>query len=255
MRRHRCHQLVFSSSAAVFGDAQQSTGGAVAFPLIASDAPAQPTSPYGRSKAMVETILRDCTAAAAAAAGDERAASQLRVVALRYFNVCGADGDLGEVRARESHLIPLLLRAAQAAGASPTLSPPPFAIYGGDYPTPDGTCVRDYIHVADIARAHMQSLVYLTSPAAARQPFTAVNVGTSRGTSVLEVVAAVRAVTGCALPVAVRPRRPGDPAVLVADGSAAQSVLGWRPQCTSIREMVESAWRFVCAHPKGYDAG
>jgi UDP-glucose 4-epimerase len=208
-------RLVFSSTAAVYGMPKEMP--------IPEDAPFAPVSPYGDSKVMVERIL---------AWMDEFRG--LRSIVLRYFNACGADpeSDLGEEHDPETHLIPLLLRAI--------VTGQPITIFGDDYPTPDGTCIRDYIHVVDLAEAHIAALEKLLA-AGASQAF---NVGTGEGHSVMEVVRAVEEVTGRKVPLATGPRREGDAPALVADSSKLKRALGWKPRYTELRDIVATAWAF-----------
>ena len=213
-------RLVFSSTAAVYGEPDE-----VPIPESAS---LRPSSPYGQSKLDGERAL------AAAAA---RSNGRLGVVALRYFNACGADGECGEDHDPESHLVPLALRAARA-GAE-------LQVFGDDYATADGTCVRDYVHVVDLAAAHVAALELL--PAAAG----AYNLGTGRGDSVLQVLDAARRASGLPLRWRVGPRRAGDPARLVASNELAGSQLGWRPERT-LSDAVNDAWAWMCTHPTGY---
>lgn len=203
-------RMVFSSTAAVYGEPDVVP--------IDEEAPCRPVNPYGRSKLAMDQAL-----AAAAADG-------LAAVSLRYFNVAGAYAGRGERHRTETHLVPIALEAA--LGRRPTLE-----IYGTDYPTPDGTCVRDYVHVADIADAHLAALARAT---AGRHEV--VNLGNGNGFSVLEVVAAVERVTSRPVPVHRTDRRPGDPAVLVASARRAEAVLGWIPLRPSVDEMVRDAW-------------
>jgi len=214
MRRHGVSKLVFSSTAAVFGHPLQQR--------IDEDHPKTPINPYGASKLMVERILSD----AAHAYG-------LRSVALRYFNAAGAspDGDIGESHQPETHLIPNALRAALGAG-------PGLKVFGSDYPTPDGTCIRDYVHVDDLAQAHEQALAYLDACPGAH----AFNLGNGRGFSVREVIDTASRVVGSAVPYALAPRRAGDPPVLVASSERARRELGWSPVHTSLESIIESAW-------------
>lgn len=216
MRNAGVEQLVFSSTAAIFGHPQAE--------LIDEEHVARPINPYGMSKLMVETILSD----AAGAYG-------LRSVALRYFNAAGAspDGDIGEAHEPETHLIPNVLRAV--SGAAPTLR-----IFGDDYPTPDGTCVRDYVHVDDLADAHLRALEYMGSHVGAH----AFNLGNGRGFSVLEMINAAGAVVGQPIPYEIAQRRPGDPDRLVASSGKARRELGWEPRYTDISEIIASAWRW-----------
>ncbi len=215
MRRCGIRQLVFSSTAAVYGTP-------AAIP-IAEDAPIAPVSPYGESKATVERILcwlDRCTG--------------LRSISLRYFNACGAEpgSGLGEEHEPETHLIPLLMRAVKTGR--------PITIFGNDYDTPDGTCIRDYIHVSDLASAHILALESLLDGA----PSDAMNVGTGRGHSVWEVLRAAEEVTGKPVPHVVGARRQGDPPVLVADSTRLRRKLGWKPVYVSLRDMVATAWEF-----------
>lgn len=213
-------RLVFSSTAAVYG--------MPSVVPIPETAPFAPVSPYGESKLMVEHVLRwmdECRG--------------VRTIALRYFNACGADPEstLGEEHAPETHLIPLLLRAV-ASGK-------PITIFGNDYETPDGTCIRDYIHIADLAEAHQLALEFLLGGGGSN----AFNVGTGTGHSVMEVVRAVEETTGSQVPYEIGPRREGDPAVLVANSDKLKQTLGWRPKYPNLRDMVETAWRFEKNRP------
>ncbi|NCT86237.1 UDP-glucose 4-epimerase GalE [Stenotrophomonas acidaminiphila] len=221
MRRHEVRRLVFSSSASVFG---QPAGG-----LVDEDHPTLPINPYGASKLMVERILAD----AATAYG-------LDSVALRYFNAAGATADarIGESHACETHLIPNVLRSVLGDG-------PALKVFGGDYPTPDGTCIRDYVHVDDLAQAHLLALDYLDSHPGAH----AFNLGNGKGFSVREVIAAASAVTGRTVPWEMAPRRAGDTAVLVASSRRAKAELGWSPAWTGLDAIIESAWRWHRAQP------
>lgn len=208
-------QLVFSSTAAVYGNPNVVP--------IPEDAPLQPVNPYGESKLMVEKIL-----------GWLDRCRGLRSISLRYFNACGADleAGLGEEHEPETHLIPLLLRAVRTGQ--------PATVYGNDYPTPDGTCIRDYIHVTDLAQAHILALQALRQG----EPSAAFNVGTGSGNSVLEVLHAVESVTGQPVPHQIGPRRPGDPPSLVADPARLKTAFGWTPRYTEIRDIIATAWEF-----------
>lgn len=210
------NRLVFSSTAAVFGQPQVE--------LIDEGQPAAPINPYGASKLMVERILRD----AAQAYG-------LCSVALRYFNAAGADpsGEIGESHAPETHLIPNVLRAALGHGGA-------LQLFGDDYATRDGTCVRDYVHVNDLAAAHALALEFMAAHAGAH----VFNLGNGQGFSVLEVIDAARRVTGMDVPFDRAPRRAGDPPVLVASSAKARAELGWTPQFTDIATIIDSAWRW-----------
>ena len=215
MRRHSTPRLVFSSTAATYGEPEQVP--------IREDAPTRPTNPYGASKLAIDHAISSYAAAHGLAA-----------VSLRYFNVAGAHGRYGERHATETHLIPLVLQVA--AGQRESVS-----VFGDDWPTPDGTCVRDYIHVDDLADAHLLALRH------ARPGHHAIyNLGSGTGFSVRQVVAACRAVTGHPIPAVDAPRRAGDPAVLVASSEAAQAELGWRPSRTDLATIVGDAWRFAC---------
>lgn len=216
MRRARVERLVFSSTAAVFGTPRQ--------PLIDESHPTQPINPYGASKLMIERVLQD----AAAAYG-------LRSVSLRYFNAAGAtpSGEIGESHEPETHLIPNALRAAAGPGE-------PLRLFGNDYPTADGTCVRDYIHVDDLASAHLLALAYMDGNPSAH----CFNLGNGTGFSVLQIVDAVIRVTGRDLPREWAPRRPGDPASLVASSELVRSVLGWTPVYVNIDDIIETAWNW-----------
>jgi UDP-glucose-4-epimerase GalE len=214
-------RIVFSSTAAVYGAPERVP--------IDEDSPLVPANPYGDSKLAAERLLSE----AAAASG-----GRLATVALRYFNAAGADGPRGEDHAPESHLVPLALAAARD-GTAPK-------VFGDDYPTPDGTCVRDYVHVSDLAAAHVAALERLPQAAGAY------NLGTGSGSSVLEVLRAVAVATAREPAVEHAPRRPGDPPVLVASNDRARRVLDWRPQ-RRLDDIVADAWAWMCDHPRGYD--
>ena len=213
MARAGVRRLVFSSTAAVYGNPEHVP--------IPEDARLAPVSPYGQSKAIVERIL-----------GELDRYRGLRSVALRYFNACGAEPDekLGEAHHPETHLIPLLLRAA-ATGE-------PIQIFGDDYATPDGTCIRDYIHVSDLAAAHVIALDHLMAGGGS----SAFNAGTGQGYTVMEVLRAVEQVTQKRVPYTIAPRREGDPAALVADAAKLRRLLGWEPKCSGLRDIVRDAW-------------
>ncbi len=208
-------KMVFSSTAAVYGMPQTAP--------IPETSPYAPLSPYGDSKVMVEKILDWI---------DQFRG--LRSVCLRYFNACGADAasGLGEEHDPETHLIPLLLRAVSTGE--------PITLFGDDYPTADGTCIRDYIHVMDLADAHVLALRHLLDGGESQR----FNVGTGSGYSVREVLSAVEEVTGRKVPFRMGPRRDGDPAVLVANSDKLKTALGWRPRYTDVRDIVRSAWEF-----------
>lgn len=216
MARAHVSRLVFSSSCATYGVPD-------ALP-IGEDAPQRPINPYGETKLVGEAMIRA-----------QVATGMLTAVALRYFNAAGADpdGELGEQHDPETHLLPLALRAAR----DPDL---PLTIFGTDYPTPDGTCIRDYLHVTDLARAHVMAL----DPRKGATGFEVFNLGTGTGTSVREIVSAVEAHTGRAVATRIAERRPGDPPALVADPGRANAVLDWRPVHSNLDTIVETAWRW-----------
>lgn len=225
MRRHGIQRFVFSSTAATFGTPKQMP--------ISEETPQQPINPYGYSKLTVERILHDY-----------REAYGLGYAALRYFNASGAaaDGSIGEDHSPETHLIPLVIFAA--LGKRPHIE-----IFGADYATPDGTCIRDYIHVDDLAEAHLLALEKLTPGAEMRY-----NLGIGHGYSVREVIRTVEEVTGKIVPVKEGPRRPGDPPVLIASSAKIQRELGWKPKYMDLRGIVETAWKWHQSRPKGYGA-
>lgn len=216
MLAHGLQRLIFSSTAAIFGNP--------AYTPIDERHPRQPVNPYGMSKWMVEQILADCDRA-----------NGLQYVALRYFNAAGAhpDGLLGERHEPETHLIPLVIQAA--LGQRPEVG-----VFGTDYDTPDGTCIRDYIHVQDLADAHLLALDHLM----AGKGSAAFNLGNGRGFSVHEVIQTVEQVTGLQVPVNHLPRRPGDPAILVADSTLARQTLGWTPQYGDLQDIIRHAWQW-----------
>ncbi|MFD8965243.1 UDP-glucose 4-epimerase GalE [Streptomyces sp. NPDC059568] len=214
MRSAGVRKLVFSSTAATYGEP-------VSTPITESD-PTAPTSPYGASKLAVDHMI-----------GGECVAHGLAAVSLRYFNVAGAYGSCGERHDPESHLIPLVLQVALGRRES-------ISVFGEDYPTPDGTCVRDYIHVADLAEAHLRAL-----DAAAEGEHLICNLGNGNGFSVREVIETVRKVTGHPIPEVVAARRGGDPAVLVASAETAHERLGWTPSRADLAGIVADAWAFA----------
>ena len=226
MAREQVNQFVFSSTAAVFGNPIETP--------ITEDHPKQPINPYGETKLAVERALP----------AFERAYG-IRSMTLRYFNAAGADpdGDLGEDHDPEQHLIPRAIDAA-AAGAS-------FQIFGDDYETPDGTCLRDYIHVTDLAEAHLLALDALRKGAGTAY----YNLGNGKPTSVREVVEVVERVVGKPVPAAIGPRREGDPAVLFASSDRIKQDLGWQPKYEEVETIVSTAWRWREVHPSGYRTG
>lgn len=215
MRGAGVRKLVFSSTAAVYGDPDDVP--------IPETAPYRPVSPYGESKLMAERILEWC----------DRCAG-LRYVALRYFNACGAvpEYGVGEEHEPETHLIPLIFKAIRTGV--------PISVFGDDYATPDGTCIRDYIHVGDLAEAHGAALEHLLQGGASG----AFNAGTGAGASVLEVIRSAERVTGLKVPYRVGPRREGDPPSLVADSTLLRQTLGWQPRRAELDEIIRSAWEF-----------
>lgn len=210
----RVRRFVFSSTCATYGEPQRIP--------IDEDHPQLPTNPYGWSKLFLERIMSDYDRS-----------HQLRFVALRYFNAAGATPDRGERHDPETHLIPLVLKAAHDETKHVT-------VFGNDYPTKDGTCVRDYIHVSDLAEAHALALDYLR----AGNDSTAINLGNGHGYSVLEVIEAARTVTGRDIRIDMQGRRAGDPSHLVADAAKARDVLGWEPQHTELAQIIGSAWSY-----------
>ena len=223
MKDNSCEQFIFSSTCATYGNPQE-------VPMSEAH-PQAPINAYGQSKLMLEKILADCARA-----------HGLRSVCLRYFNAsgCAADGLIGEDHDPETHLIPLALMAI--TGEIEELT-----VFGTDYPTPDGTCVRDYIHVDDLGRAHIAALDYLQGGGESIQ----VNLGTGKGTSVKEIIDTAEAVTGKSVPVVYGERRAGDPPELVADASKAKQVLAWEAEITDLKEIIASAWAWMSGPRKG----
>jgi UDP-glucose 4-epimerase len=222
MREHGVRDIVFSSSAAVYDSGAP-------MPLTESS-PLRPANPYGETKLRFERMLA------------ERAqGGKIRYVALRYFNVAGASIDRGEDHRVETHLIPLLIDAALGTRG-------PVPIFGRDYPTPDGTAIRDYVHVVDVADAHLRALRYLDEGGESRS----LNLGAGRGVSVREAAAAVGSVAGRPVPTSEAPRRAGDPPCLIASSEAARRVLGWTPQFEDLSVILETAWDWRVRHPEGY---
>lgn len=224
MRAADVRKLVFSSTTATYGAPKKVP--------ITEEEPQQPISPYGFSKLVVERAL-----------GDYAHAYGLGYAALRYFNAAGADpsGELGEDHKPESHLIPITLQVALGQRAEIT-------IFGDDYDTPDGTCIRDYVHVNDLADAHLRALDRLEAGKGLK-----LNLGSGNGFSVREVIDAARRITGRPIAEKIGPRRPGDPPRLIADSSQARKVLGWEPQFDNIEAIVATAWKWHVSHPQGYE--
>jgi len=222
MIEHGVNQLIFASTASVYGEPEH-------IPIKESE-PTRPVNPYGESKLMFERILYWYASAYG-----------LKSITLRFFNAAGASKRYGEVHDPETHLIPNILKVA--LGQADEIS-----VFGQDYPTDDGSCIRDYIHVIDIASAIILSLEYL-------ERYTGsmiFNMGNNRGYSVNEVIETVQNVTGTRIPVSVCSRRQGDPAILVADSELIKSELGWKPKYSSIENIIESAWQWQKTHPYGY---
>ncbi len=216
MIRHDVKRFVFSSSAAVYGEPD--------YTPIDEGHPLNPTSPYGDTKLWVEKMLAAC-----------EEAHGMNAMSLRYFNAAGADetGTIGERHQPESHLIPLVLEVALGVREH-------IKIYGVDYPTPDGTCIRDYIHVSDLTAAHLTAIDALMDGAGSN----VYNLGNSRGISVREIIETARRVSGCSIPVVETPRRPGDPAVLIAGADKIKKDLNWQPRFESIEDIIRTAWRW-----------
>jgi UDP-glucose 4-epimerase len=224
MRAHGVQQIIFSSTAAVYGEPHQ-------LPIPESH-PLQPTNAYGETKRVMEGMLHWYGQAYG-----------IRSIALRYFNAAGADpdGELGEDHRPEEHLIPLVLFTAMGKRDA-------IAVFGTDYDTPDGTCIRDYIHVMDLCEAHYLALQRLR----AGSPSTVYNLGNGQGYSVLEVIRTAEQVVGKPIPVRYAPRRPGDPVRLIASAEKAQRELGWQPRYPDLATMIEHAYRWFLQHPEGY---
>ena len=224
MVRNHVDKIVFSSTAAVYGEPKR-------VPIMEDD-PTEPTNPYGESKRTMEKMMKWVSRA-----------DGIRYVSLRYFNAAGAldDGSIGEDHNPETHLLPIVLQVAQ--GKRDVLK-----IFGNDYNTPDGTNVRDYVHPYDLADAHILAVKYLREG----NESTAFNLGSSTGFSNLQILEAARRVTGKEIPAEMAPRRPGDPDTLIAASDKARSVLGWKPQFDNIDKIIASAWAWHSSHPEGY---
>lgn len=224
MQQYSVKEIVFSSTAAVYGEP--------AVIPITENEPTNPTNPYGESKLMMEKMMRWC-----------EEAYGIRYVSLRYFNVAGARSttEIGEDHTPETHLIPIILQVA--LGQREHIS-----VFGDDYATPDGTCIRDYVHVEDLIDAHLLALNYLS-----RQGESIIlNLGSSQGFSVHEMIKEAREVTGHPIPAVVAPRRAGDPSTLVASSEKARSILGWEPSRTTIKTILQDAWNWHQTKPNGY---
>ena len=224
MIKNNVNKIVFSSTAATYGEPEN-------IPILESDRTC-PTNPYGETKLAMEKMFHWASKA-----------HGLSYVSLRYFNACGADatGQIGEAHNPESHLIPLVLQVPNGKRES-------VSIYGTDYDTPDGTCIRDYIHVTDLAKAHILAVEYLARGGES----DIFNLGNGVGYSVREVIETARSVTGHPIPATEVPRRAGDPARLVASGEKAKKILGWEPEIKKLDEIIASAWKWHKAHPEGY---
>ena len=251
MRRHQVDKLIFSSSAAVYGEPQAIS--------IDESHPKLPINAYGESKLMFERIL-----------DWYGRAHSLKYISLRYFNAAGASKLLGEDHRPETHLIPNVLKVAlqtmawrlgfkyqsQSHGphSSRTREPEVVSVFGSDYPTKDGSCIRDYIHVIDIARAHILALKNLQSSAPSSHPSVtfAYNLGNGEGYSVLEVIEMAKKVTGVNIPIKISARRSGDPAVLVASSNLVKTELSWEPAFPKLENIIESSWVWMKEHPDGY---
>lgn len=217
--------IVFSSTAATYGEPEETP--------IKETTPTQPKNPYGESKLIMEKMMKWCDHAYG-----------IRYVALRYFNVAGAkaDASIGEDHQPETHLVPIILQVA--LGQREYLG-----IFGEDYDTPDGTCIRDYVQVEDLISAHILALEYLKNGGQS----DVFNLGSNNGYSVKEMLEAAREVTGKEIPAKIMPRRAGDPSRLVASSEKAQTILAWKPQYTEIKKIIETAWNWHVSHPKGYN--
>lgn len=224
MVKHKINNFIFSSTCATYGEPLEIP--------ITEDHPQKPVNPYGRTKLIVEQMLADF-----------QYAYGLRHICLRYFNAAGADPEceIGEDHRPETHLIPLVLQAA--LGKNETLN-----IFGNDYPTPDGTCIRDYIHVNDLAQAHLLALKQLFNGGSSGY----FNLGNGEGHSVKEVINCAMEITGKTIPVQVSGKRPGDPAVLIGSSRRAIETLGWKPQFADLETIISTAWKWHKEHPEGY---
>ena len=224
MQKFDVKRIIFSSTAATYGEPKR-------VPILETD-PTEPTNPYGESKRIMEKMMNWVS---------QR--YDIRYVSLRYFNVAGAwhDGSIGEDHKCETHLIPLILQVPMGRREFIT-------VYGNDYPTDDGTCIRDYIHVEDLAKAHILALEYLRNGGESN----IFNLGSGDGYSVMEMIKAARKVTGHPIPAKVGQRRAGDPARLVADSTKARKILKWQPEITKMEDIIATAWKWHSSHPDGY---
>lgn len=225
MEQFGVKNIVFSSTAATYGEPEETP--------IRETTPTNPKNPYGESKLMMEKMMKWCDNAYG-----------MRYVALRYFNVAGAksDSSIGEDHNPETHLVPIILQVALGQRAQ-------LGIYGDDYDTPDGTCIRDYVQVEDLIAAHILALEYLK----AGNQSNVFNLGSNNGYSVKEMLEAAREVTGKEIPAKVEPRRAGDPSTLVAASDKAKEVLGWKPKYTDVKDIIKTAWDWHVSHPNGYE--
>jgi len=225
MNEYDVKNIVFSSTAATYGDQK--------IMPITEDTPTSPTNAYGETKLTMEKMLKWCNSAYG-----------MKYVALRYFNVAGArpTGEVGEDHTPETHLIPLVLQVA--LGQRERIS-----VFGNDYDTPDGTCIRDYVHVEDLIAAHILALKYLENGGESN----VFNLGSNQGFSVLEIIETARKITGHSIPEKMAERRAGDPAKLIASSEKAKQVLGWSPNRTNIEQIIEDAWNWHRSHPSGYE--
>ena len=224
MQKFDVKRIIFSSTAATYGEPKR-------VPILETD-PTEPTNPYGESKRIMEKMMNWVSRR-----------YDIRYVSLRYFNVAGAwhDGSIGEDHKCETHLIPLILQVPMGRREFIT-------VYGNDYPTDDGTCIRDYIHVEDLAKAHILALEYLRNGGESN----IFNLGSGDGYSVMEMIKAARKVTGHPIPAKVGQRRAGDPARLVADSTKARKILKWQPEITKMEDIIATAWKWHSSHPDGY---
>lgn len=226
MKKYSIDKLIFSSTAAVYGEVEQVP--------IKEETMLQPTNPYGESKLVMEKMVKWANKAYG-----------LKYIALRYFNVAGAKAGatIGEDHNPETHLIPIILEVALGKRKE-------IAIYGNDYPTKDGTCIRDYLHVSDLVDAHIKALKYLNEGGESQS----INLGSSKGYSVLEIIEAARKVTGHNIPCKVEQRRAGDPSILIASTEKAVEKLNFKPKYTDIEEIIKTAWAFHKKYPEGYNS-